>query len=303
MNDEKTDYPDPRQRAVAAFHRAFGTPDLIGSPGPLPADRIALRLALIREEGVDELAEALAAGDEVAVADALVDTAYVALGSLVEMGARRAPTLFAPDPSSEKSLLETANGLPGRIAEDLTILENVLLAGNTAVPTRLLETVVDRAEFAFAWAGLDMQPYFDEVQRANMSKLGADSLPVVSRGEALDGAPEGKVLKGPAYSPPDLVTVHVLRTGRAHECDRLVAVSGESQAIGEFLDTAGYTLGEWVSEYEGADGRIHEYMNGPRLEPVGKSINDLLAEYFKIDMARVEAERRALLRRMSEDRS
>jgi len=42
---------------------------------------------------------------------------------------------------------------------------------------------------------------FAEVQRSNMSKLGADGKPVVRE---LDG----KILKGPNYSPPDLKAVY-----------------------------------------------------------------------------------------------
>ncbi len=42
-------------------------------------------------------------------------------------------------------------------------------------------------------------PCFEEVQRSNMSKLGADGKPIYRS--------DGKVLKGPNYSPPDLRTV------------------------------------------------------------------------------------------------
>jgi predicted HAD superfamily Cof-like phosphohydrolase len=55
--------------------------------------------------------------------------------------------------------------------------------------------------------GMDAEPGFAEVQASNMSKLGADGLPILSRGEELDGFPEGKVLKGPNYFKPDLLRV------------------------------------------------------------------------------------------------
>lgn len=55
--------------------------------------------------------------------------------------------------------------------------------------------------------GIDAEPLFYEVQRSNMSKLGADGKPIISRGLALDGFPAGKVLKGPSYSRPDLARV------------------------------------------------------------------------------------------------
>lgn len=44
--------------------------------------------------------------------------------------------------------------------------------------------------------GIDLDKCFGEVHRSNMSKLGADGKPVYRE--------DGKVMKGPAYSPPDL---------------------------------------------------------------------------------------------------
>lgn len=47
--------------------------------------------------------------------------------------------------------------------------------------------------------GIDLDKCFNEVHRSNMSKLGADGKPVYRE--------DGKVMKGPAYSPPDLETI------------------------------------------------------------------------------------------------
>jgi predicted HAD superfamily Cof-like phosphohydrolase len=44
--------------------------------------------------------------------------------------------------------------------------------------------------------GIDLDECFNEVHRSNMSKLGEDGRPVYRE--------DGKVLKGPKYSPPDL---------------------------------------------------------------------------------------------------
>ena len=44
--------------------------------------------------------------------------------------------------------------------------------------------------------GIDLNACFAEVHRSNMSKLGADGKPIYRE--------DGKVLKGPSYSPPDL---------------------------------------------------------------------------------------------------
>lgn len=44
--------------------------------------------------------------------------------------------------------------------------------------------------------GINLDDTFAEVQRSNMSKLGADGQPIFRD--------DGKVLKGPNYTPPDL---------------------------------------------------------------------------------------------------
>jgi len=52
--------------------------------------------------------------------------------------------------------------------------------------------------------GINMAPVFAEVHRSNMSKLGANGQPVTRE--------DGKTLKGPNYSPPNLTDV-LLRLG------------------------------------------------------------------------------------------
>lgn len=47
--------------------------------------------------------------------------------------------------------------------------------------------------------GIDLQACFDEVHRSNMSKLGEDGKPIYRE--------DGKVLKGPNYTPPDLHSI------------------------------------------------------------------------------------------------
>jgi predicted HAD superfamily Cof-like phosphohydrolase len=44
-----------------------------------------------------------------------------------------------------------------------------------------------------------IEEVFAEIQRSNMSKLGADGKPIYRE--------DGKVMKGPNYSPPDLAGV------------------------------------------------------------------------------------------------
>jgi hypothetical protein len=67
------------------------------------------------------------------------------------------------------------------------------------------------------------------------------------------------------------------------ECEKLFKVSPQSQVIGAFLEHLkenGVKLSEW-------------HRNS--LVPIRSSTEDLLAEYFDIDMDKVERERQALL--------
>lgn len=124
------------QAGVVAFHRAMGQP--VGHKArALPAERVPVRVELIREEFEDELIPALAAGDMIETADACIDILYVTLGLLVEMG-------------------------------------------------------------------IDAQVLFDEVQRSNMSKLGADGKPIIAGPDDPDGIFEGRVKKGPNYFKPNI---------------------------------------------------------------------------------------------------
>jgi hypothetical protein len=73
------------------------------------------------------------------------------------------------------------------------------------------------------------------------------------------------------------------------ECEKLAAVSKESNKIGEFLewltDDNGVTFARWDDNHERWECHSFDYL----------SINQLLAEYYDIDLDKVEDERRVLL--------
>lgn len=115
---------------VKIFHETYGLP-VKDAPDISDERTNALRISLLAEE-LEELQEALAAGDMVEVLDALTDLQYVLDGAYLSFGLH--------------SLKEAA---------------------------------------------------FNEVQRSNMSKLGEDGKPVVRESD-------GKILKGPNYTPPDI---------------------------------------------------------------------------------------------------
>lgn len=200
------------QRDVALFHDAFKHPNRIGDPGPLPLDRIDLRIGMIREEGIVELEAAIDTEDLIGVVDALIDTVYVSLGTLVEMGVDAESELFnwcavtAASPS--ESLLELAAPYLAANEERIIGLELALLAQTADVAAYVLTVIAGKALQVLGRAGIDAQPFFDEVQRANMSKLGPDGEPIHSRGIELDGYPAGKALKGPSYVAPNLHAVY-----------------------------------------------------------------------------------------------
>jgi predicted HAD superfamily Cof-like phosphohydrolase len=205
-------YALPMQRDVATFHDAFGSPNLIARPGVLPDTRIALRESLIREEGVVELGEAVEKNDAVLVIDALVDTLSVSLGALVEMG-QQPQGLDTVDDGAPRDLDVNklmAMAAAGAAANDmyLAILDSAFRRRDIDRAVEILTAISYQSLQNLVIAGIDPQPFFDEVQRANMSKLGADGKPVISRGMSLDGYPKGKVLKGPDYKAPDLASIY-----------------------------------------------------------------------------------------------
>ena len=61
------------------------------------------------------------------------------------------------------------------------------------------------------------------------------------------------------------------------ECEKMQKVQNESQAIGQFLD--------WLEEDKGVSVDYQSKM----------TINELLADYFEIDLTKVEEEKRHML--------
>ena len=83
------------------------------------------------------------------------------------------------------------------------------------------------------------------------------------------------------------------------ELDKMREVHEQSQTIGEFLDTSEYVLARWVDcsreFHEGADISYGRCPEDHHLVEVHQTIEEVLAEYFGIDLEKVEAERQAIL--------
>ena len=82
------------------------------------------------------------------------------------------------------------------IKEELNELEHAMKTKNLKeIADALTDILYVTYGAGFAY-GIDLDKCFKEVQRANMSKLGADGKPIFNE--------KGKVMKGPYYREPNL---------------------------------------------------------------------------------------------------
>jgi len=77
----------------------------------------------------------------------------------------------------------------------------------------------------------------------------------------------------------------------ATECERQTEVGPESIKIGHFLDWLVHDKGYVIAEYR----VMEECYPADQLVPVRGDFNKLLADYYNIDLNKVEEERRAIL--------
>lgn len=80
------------------------------------------------------------------------------------------------------------------------------------------------------------------------------------------------------------------------ECDKLSSISAESEKIGEFIDwlsSQGIQLCTWVENHR-------KIITGGDYFPTNMNITELLAQYFDIDLQKIEQEKRAMLDKLRE---
>ena len=82
------------------------------------------------------------------------------------------------------------------IKEELSELEEAMKTKNLKEIADALTDILYVTYGAGYAYGIDLDQCFKEVQRANMSKLGEDGKPIYND--------QGKVMKGPNYTKPDL---------------------------------------------------------------------------------------------------
>lgn len=175
---------------VREFHRVYSCAtdvDLATAPDEL----IDLRINLLQEE-LDEYAAALAdaSGSVLAAARELADSAYVTVGAAVAFGLALSPDLA---------------GRPTSVVADCGAACIALVTRRPDAVTAALGRLWGTIRTYQLTLGFDPDRAFTEVHRANMSKLGADGRPVMRS--------DGKVLKGPHFTPPDM-RVAILNGGR-----------------------------------------------------------------------------------------
>lgn len=72
------------------------------------------------------------------------------------------------------------------------------------------------------------------------------------------------------------------------ECGKILTVKEKSQIIGEFID--------WLGEEKGI--HLCKWVTEHTLDYAGERIENLLAEFFGVDLVKVEEERRDMLKEM-----
>ena len=80
--------------------------------------------------------------------------------------------------------------------------KELILAGHTGNFIEQVDALADMVYVIYGMAiemGVNLDTVLEEVQRSNMSKLGLDGKPIYRE--------DGKVLKGPNFSPPDIAKV------------------------------------------------------------------------------------------------
>ena len=82
------------------------------------------------------------------------------------------------------------------IKEELEEFEQALKDKNLTEVADSLTDILYVTYGAGVAFGIDLDKCFNEVQKSNMSKLGADGKPIYNK--------DGKVMKGPKYFKPDL---------------------------------------------------------------------------------------------------
>lgn len=190
---------------MRAFHKAFGHP----APDKIPAETPENDLVQLREQlNIEECCEIVHAltgktVDLKELADGLCDLIYVAAGALVAAGHKDATLEDLPelDPNPPLSNVNWwfAQWLMSAVRIANESMRNKFM-GSWGLD---LSRVIHRCEVIAKFYHIPLRECFEEVQRSNMSKLGADGKPILET----SGPKKGKVVKGPNFKPPEIEAI------------------------------------------------------------------------------------------------
>lgn len=182
---------------VVEFHKTYGHPvNLhITDKNFVNIELLQLRLNLVNEEmhEVFEALDALLRGEETSVvnlAKELADLEYVVRGAAI---------CFGIDLDGRYMPGETVAHTKENAERTLSHLAAALLHRNEDRVAHALVSFMKWINGVAFWWNVPSVPVFKEVHRSNMSKLGEDGKPVLRE--------DGKVLKGPHYTQPDIQSI------------------------------------------------------------------------------------------------
>lgn len=173
---------------VQTFHKAM---DLtIGNfLRPTVVDR-HLRAELIREE-MSETISAVERGDMLETIDGIGDAYYVTHGALVTFGIHTFPWSFLAPVGGAKPSLQPLRFLRFHLLEVSLAAQVAIQTGDLTHVAERLDVLLGALSVAVTRLRVDFAPFWREIQRANMAKVGG---PIRA---------DGKRLKPAGWTPPD----------------------------------------------------------------------------------------------------
>lgn len=182
------------QKMVQEFHRALDLP--IGPYEAPTISRPELRAKLLEEEG-QETVDAGERKDFPEYIDGLCDVLYVAYGAAVEAGIDLGECQGIYEMRKDIAFSEGPTGRSSKRVQELAFEAAKSLRDGASVErvSMALILCIQHCHFAGGDCGVDLLPFFMEVQRANMAKK--------------DGPirEDGKRLKPPGWQPPQIATM------------------------------------------------------------------------------------------------
>lgn len=182
---------------VQEFHEKFGLP--IRTEPKIPIEKEVILRTDLDEEEFEEFCEANEDGNLVGCADALTDQLYVAYGQGLVYGIDlnreyNPPEGLAPYLPTTELKANCIRRLETRLADIIDAHTRGIDKIKEALNLYIRELYITGEIY-----GIDLNKCFTEVHRSNMSKLGEDGKVIYRE--------DGKVLKGPNFTPPDLKKV------------------------------------------------------------------------------------------------